>query len=90
MGIKIKIDEFVEEIVQDLTDCEVDEKDIKIWEETFRKMLLEHKISKKNISETIKGLFFVVNDEMEIFSITQDYIDAIENNDLKTYWNTFK
>ncbi len=90
MGIKINLDDFIEEIVSDLRDCEVEEKDLAAWKETFLKMVENKEISKKNLKASKDGFVFEVKDEVEIFAITQDYIDAIENNDLKTYWNTFK
>ncbi len=90
MGLKIKLDEFINEVISDLKDCEVEEKELSLWKNTFLEMVEKKEISKKNLKTTAKGLVFEVEDEMEIFSITQDYIDALENNDLKTYWNTFK
>ncbi len=90
MGIKIDLNEFIEEVVSDLRDCEVEEKDLAEWKSTFITMVEKGEVSKKNLKKTQKGLVFEVEDEIEIFSITQDYIDALENNDLKTYWNTFK
>ncbi len=90
MGIKINLDEFIEEVISDLRDCEVEEKDLKAWRETFLGMVEKKEISNKNLKTSPKGLVFEVKDEVEIFSITQDYIEAIENNDLKTYWNTFR
>ncbi len=90
MGIKIKLDEFINEVISDLRDCELEEKELELWKNTFLEMVEKKEISKKNLKTSTKGLVFEVEDEMEIFSITQDYIDALENNDLKTYWNTFK
>ncbi len=90
MGLKIKLDDFIEEILTDLRDCEVEEEFLDEWKQTFLKMVENKEISSKNLKSSAKGLVFEVQDEVEIFSITQDYIDAIENNDLKTYWNTFK
>ncbi len=90
MGIKIKLDDFIEEILADLRDCEIEENLLDEWKQTFLKMVENKEISSKNLKSSAKGLVFEVQDEVEIFSITQDYIDAIENNDLKTYWNTFK
>ncbi len=90
MGIKIKLDEFIEEIITDLRDCELEENLLDEWKQTFLSMVENKEISSKNLKSSAKGLVFEVQDEVEIFSITQDYIDAIENNDLKTYWNTFK
>ncbi len=90
MGIKLKLDEFIDEVISDLRDCEVEEAELTLWKTTFLDMVEKKEISKKNLKNSPKGLVFEVEDEMEIFSITQDYIDALENNDLKTYWNTFK
>ncbi len=90
MGIKIKLDDFIEEILTDLRDCEIEEELLEEWKQTFLTMVENKEISSKNLKSSAKGLVFEVQDEVEIFSITQDYIDAIENNDLKTYWNTFK
>ncbi len=90
MGIKIKLDDFIEEVISDLRDCEVEDADLALWKETFLEMVTKKEISKKNLKTTPKGVVFEVQDEVEIFSITQDFIDALENNDLKTYWNTFK
>lgn len=90
MGIKINLEDFVEEIVLDLLDCECTSEEVRLWKKTFLEMVNNREISNKNLKTTPKGLVFEIKDEIEIFSITQDYIEALENNDLKTYWNTFK
>lgn len=90
MGIKIKLDDFLDEITSDLLDCECTSDEVSKWKDTFLSMVEKKEISNKNLKTNAKGLVFEIRDELEIFSITQDYIDALENNDLKTYWNTFK
>ncbi len=67
MGIKIKLDDFIEEIITDLRDCEIEEELLDEWKQTFLAMVENKEISSKNLKSSAKGLVFEVQDEVEIF-----------------------
>ncbi len=86
--MKIEINEFIKTIKLELENYEdMTKEQIEQWEATFQEMVKNKTLSKKNFNDDIH---FEIHDESEIFSIADDYYSAIEYNDLKTYWNTFK
>ncbi|MFV0441748.1 MAG: hypothetical protein ACK5LV_10740 [Lachnospirales bacterium] len=88
--MKFTLEDFEFTIVEELEQYEdIDLKYVDDWCETFRKMVKDKKISKKNLKEENGTLYFSIEDEMEIFAIVDDYIEAIENNSIPEYWKTF-
>ncbi len=86
--MKIEINEFIEMVKLELENYEdITVEQINFWEATFRKMVGEKSLSKKNFKDDIH---YELSDESEIFAIADDYYSAIEFNDYKTYWDTFK
>lgn len=86
--IKTEINEFIESIKLELLNYEeLESSDIDLFETGFRKLIKENKISKKNFKD---GVHFEVFDEMEIFTIADDFANSLLNNDLVTYWKTFE
>ncbi len=86
--IKFEIEKFVEEVESELLNYEdLDVKDMLNFKKGFMELVEKNKISKKNFKD---GVHFEIFDEMEIFTIADDYVDAVFNNDLKTFWKSFE
>ncbi len=88
--MKFTLEEFIFNILEELEQYEdLKAEQIEGWVKTFESMVKENKISNKNLKKIDGELYFEVQDEMEIFSIVDDYIEAIENNSVAEYWKTF-
>ncbi|MFV0520486.1 MAG: hypothetical protein ACK5LY_09485 [Lachnospirales bacterium] len=88
--MKFTIEDFIFTIVEELEQYEdLDLEYVDKWCHTFEKMVKNGEISKKNLVKEGDELYFVLNDETEVFAIVDDYIEAIENNSITEYWKTF-
>ncbi len=88
--MKFTLEEFIFNILEELEQYEdLKPDDIEAWVKTFESMVEDNKISNKNLKKIDGEISFEVQDEMEIFAIVDDYIEAIENNSVKEYWKTF-
>lgn len=86
--IKFELEQFIEEVELELMNYEeLTQVDIKNFGIEFMKLIRENKISNKNYKD---GVHFEVFDEMEMFTIADDYVQALLSNDLKSYWKTFE
>ncbi|MFV0503007.1 MAG: hypothetical protein ACK5LT_03420 [Lachnospirales bacterium] len=88
--IKYEINEFIDLIEEELRVYEhLSEDEIDDWKHIFLQLVDENKVSKQNLAKEGGIFYFKIEDEMEIFSIVDDYSFAIENNSLKDYWDSF-
>lgn len=88
--IKMDIDEFIYEVSEELLCYEdIGEAGAKKWAEDFRKWLVDGR-KKKNVSVTGDKTYFLIDDEDEIFSIADEYLDAVENGSTAGYWRDFQ
>ncbi len=86
--IKFELDQFVKEIEMELLNYEdIEQEIIDNFGIGFMKLVRENKVSSKNLKD---GKHFEIFDEMEMFTIADDYYQAVLNNDLKTFWKTFE
>ncbi len=86
--IKYELDDFIAEVEAELLNYEeLDAMQINGFKKGFLEIVANNKVSKKNLKD---GVHFEIFDEMEIFTIADDYVQALDNNDLKTYWKTFE
>ncbi len=86
--IKYELDKFCAEIEAELLNYEeLEASDIINFKKGFMELVEKNKISKKNFKD---GIHFEIFDEMEMFTIADDYVQAIFNNDLKTFWKSFE
>ncbi len=86
--IKYELDDFVAEIEAELLNYEeLDAAATINFKKGFMELVEKNKISKKNFKD---GVHFEIFDEMEIFTIADDYVQAIFNNDLKSFWKSFE
>lgn len=82
--------DFLEIIVAELEQYEeVDTELVDAWCEKFENIVENEKLAKGRKITKNGEVYIKVKDEMEIFSIVDDYIEAIEDNTLKAYWNSF-
>ncbi len=86
--IKLELEKFVEEIELELLNYEeLNAEEILGFKTGFMELVENDKISKKNFKD---GIHFEVFDEMEMFTIADDYVQALFNNDLKSFWKSFE
>lgn len=90
VSVKTELNEFKKLIKEELMAYEDGEKLFSDWEKGFNLLLKEKRISNKNLKESKGVQYFEVNDEMEIFSIADDFVIAYDDNDLKSYYKTFE
>lgn len=89
--IKYEIHKFLEIVESEMLDFpDINKEDVIYWKNSFWGLLKNNKISKKNIRRDKDKTYFCIEDEMEIFSIIDDFLISKDENDLKTYWNSFK
>ncbi len=89
--MEYKLQDFVELILEELEQYEdLEDKHFENWHKRFVDIVKTGKINKKRVIKKNDDLFIVVNDEMEIFGIVDDYIFAIEENNMPQYWDSFK
>ncbi len=88
--IKLETEDFIFEVTEELL-CydEIGKDGADKWAEGFRKWLSDGR-KKKNIVKEGEKLFFVIADEGEIFDIADEYLDAVENNNITEYWKNFQ
>ncbi len=86
--IKYELEDFIAEIEAELLNYEdLSAKDTTNFKVGFMELVEKNKISKKNFKD---GIHFEIFDEMEIFTIADDYVQALFNNDLKSFWKSFE
>lgn len=89
--IKYELNKFINIIKDEMLDFpEINKDDFKYWKTTFVELVNKNQINQKNIKKDKDNIYFLIEDEMDIFSIIDDFLIHKENNDLKTYWNNFK
>ncbi len=88
--IKIDIEDFIFEVKDEIS-CyeEIGIEGAEKWEADFRKWLESSK-KKKNVIKKGDKIMFAVGDESEIFDIADEYLQALEENKLEEYWNSFQ
>lgn len=86
--MKIPINDFIEQVKDEILCYEDMEKSAEQWEKEFG-LWLEQNRKHKDVVTTPKGKAFVIGDEGDIFEIADSYIDAIESGERSKYWNEF-
>ena len=89
--IKMIIDEFIEEVKEEILSYEdLGEEKACEWETKFLNWLENPKIKKKNIKEISGKKYYLIKDESEIFDIVDEYFDAVEQKKEENYWKKFQ
>ncbi len=88
--MKFTLEDFIFTILEELEQYEdLKGEYVEQWVKTFESMVKDNKISNKNLKKEGNEIYFELQDEMEIFAIVDDYIEAIESNSINEYWKTF-
>ena len=90
MKIKLEIEDFIYEVTEELV-CydEIGKAGADKWAADFRTWLKDGR-KKKNVSISGGKIYFVIEDEGEIFDIADEYLEAVENNSVNKYWVDFQ
>lgn len=87
--MKLKINEVIENVKDELLCYEEGEKLVARWEKEFREWIEKNKGKKKDIVVDKGGVSLKIKDEEEIFEIADSYMDAIVEGSVKQYWEKF-
>ena len=87
--MKLKIDEVIENVKDELLCYEGAEQTAARWEKEFREWIEKNKGKKKDIIVDKGGVSLKIKDEDEIFEMADSYMDAIDEGTVKQYWATF-
>lgn len=87
--MKLKLEEVIENVREELLCYEGAEKLADRWAKEFREWIEKNKGRKKDIVMDKNGLALKIKDEEEIFEMADSYMDAVEEGSIKKYWETF-
>lgn len=88
--IKLEIEEFIFEVKDEILSYEeLGEKWANKWEEDFLALVNNDKIKNKNIKKIKDKIFYMIDDESDIFDIADKYYYAVEENKIDEYWKKF-
>ena len=87
--MKLKIEEVIENVKEELLCYEEGERLTGRWEKEFREWIEKNKGKKKDIIADKNGISLKIKDEEEIFEIADSYLDAVSEGSVKKYWETF-
>jgi hypothetical protein len=87
--MKLKINEVIENVKDELLCYEEGEKLVNRWEKEFKEWIEKNKGKKKDIVVDKGGIFLKIKDEEEIFEIADSYMDAVIEGSVKQYWEKF-
>lgn len=89
--IKLSIEDFLYEVKEEMKCYEdIGEEGALLWENEFKKWLANDKIKKENVVIKKDEKFFCMDDESEVFDIVDEYLDALEQGQVKEYWKKFQ
>lgn len=87
--MKLKINEVIENVKDELLCYEDGERLVQRWEKEFREWIEKNKGKKKDIVLDKGGVSLKIKDEEEIFEIADSYMDAVVAGSVKQYWEKF-
>ena len=87
--MKLKINEVIENVQDELLCYEEGEKLVNRWEKEFKEWVEKNKGKKKDIVVDKGGISLKIKDEEEIFEIADSYMDAVIEGSVKQYWEKF-
>ena len=87
--MKLRIEEVIENVTEELLCYEEGEKLTGRWEKEFREWIEKNKGKKKDIFLDKNGISLKIKDEEEIFEIADSYLDAVAEGSVKQYWKEF-
>ena len=88
--IKLDIEEFIFEVKDEILSYEeLGEEWANKWEQDFLDWLNNDSIKKKNVKKIKDEIFYMIEDESEVFDIADKYYYAVEENKTDEYWKKF-
>ena len=87
--MKLKVNEVIENVKDELLCYEEGEKLVNRWEKEFKEWIEKNKGKKKDIVVDKGGISLKIKDEEEIFEIADSYMDAVIEGTVKQYWEKF-
>ena len=87
--MKLKVNEVIENVKDELLCYEEGEKLVNRWEKEFKEWIEKNKGKKKDIVVDKGGISLKIKDEEEIFEIADSYMDAVIEGSVKQYWEKF-
>ena len=87
--MKLKINEVIENVKDELLCYEEGEKLVNRWEKEFKEWIEKNKGKKKDIVVDKGDISLKIKDEEEIFEIADSYMDAVIEGSVKQYWEKF-
>ena len=87
--MKLKINEVIENVKDELLCYEEGEKLVARWGKEFKEWIEKNKGKKKDIVVDKGGVSLKIKDEEEIFEIADSYMDAVIEGSVKQYWEKF-
>lgn len=87
--MKLKINEVIEDVRDELLCYEEGEAVVDNWEKEFREWIEKNKGKHKDIVVEKNGVFLKIKDEEEIFEIADSYLDAVAEKNIPKYWEKF-
>ena len=87
--MKLKINEVIENVKDELLCYEEGEKLVGRWEKEFKEWIEKNTGTKKDIVVDKGGVSLKIKDEEEIFEIADSYMDAVIEGSVKQYWEKF-
>ena len=87
--MKLKINEVIEDVRDELLCYEEGAAVVGSWEKEFREWIEKNKAKHKDIVADRNGVFLKIKDEEEIFEIADSYLDAVAEGSVPKYWERF-
>lgn len=87
--MKLGIEELIENVKDELLCYENMEEATQRWETEFRNWVAQNKGKNKDIIVEYGETFFKIKDEEEVFEIANSYMDAMDEGNVKQYWEKF-
>lgn len=87
--MKLTLEELIEDVKNELLCYEGAEETAQRWEKEFRTWVKEQKGKNKDLSLEGDRIFFRIKDEEEVFEIADSYMDALDEGNVKKYWDKF-
>lgn len=87
--MKLKIDEVIENVKDEILCYEDAEQIAANWEKEFKEWIAKNKGKKKDILADKNGISLKLKDEEEIFEMADAYMDAVSEGSIKQYWEKF-
>ena len=87
--MKLKINEVIEDVRDELLCYEEGVAVVVSWDKELREWIEKIKGKHKDIVADKNGVFLKIKDEEEIFEIADSYLDAVAEGNEKKYWETF-